>query len=449
MIGGRMLTTILLLAALPGSSPGGEARARAADLEKMKEWLDLEHSFTDARREEARSVITAHLEKATEFTEAGFYMEVRRIVALAGNGHSNVSVGPIHERFGLLPLRTYWFADGLYVVRAREAHVALLGTRIEAVEGRPIGELETRLLAYVGGTVEYFRAFTAAQLLLSPALMHAVGLAEGPDRLRLKVVDGKGKSTESVVEVDPGSSSLRERPWRYLNPAPIEGSDGWTTALAPGAELPLWLRDERETFRYVRLAGGDVAYVQLRANHDYGSSRIRDFADQTLEHLQRDQPRSIVLDDRQNGGGDLTTTADFALELPSFVRPGGRVYVLTGNGTFSAGIYTSFYPKASDPEHTVVVGERVGDRPEFWAEDGLPFVLPEAGFGIGYALQRHDVVRGCTVPSECHMAQHPAHWNLAVETLEPDWPVPTTFADYASGRDPALERVLAHEAGQR
>jgi hypothetical protein len=47
------------------------------------------------------------------------------------------------------------------------------------------------------------------------------------------------------------------------------------------------------------------------------------------------------------------------------------------------------------------------------------------------------------------MAQHPAHWNLAVETLEPDWPVPTTFADYASGRDPALERVLAHEAGQR
>src|SRR6185436_16905114 len=123
----------------------------------------------------------------------------------------------------------------------------------------------------------------------------------------------------------------------------------------------LWLQEEAEAFRYVRLPNGS-AYIQLRANHDVGSKRIRDFAARTKERLQQDQPRSIILDDRANGGGDLTTTADFALELPSFVQPGGRFYVLTGNGTFSAGIYTSFYPKASDPEHTLVVGELVGDR---------------------------------------------------------------------------------------
>lgn len=443
----------LLLALLPllGSAlPGGEgARARAADLLKLREWVDLERSFTDARREAARKAVEGHLEQATEFTEAGFYMEVRRIVGLADNGHSNVYDDPIHERFGLLPLRTYWFSDGLYVVRAREPHRILLGARIVAVEGRPIGELESRLMAYIGGSVEYFRHYTAALLLLSPALMHVAGLAERPDRLSLELVNREGGVVEAVVAVDPGSSAFRARPWRYLNPAPIEGGEGWSAVLAAGTELPLCLQEEAEGFRYVLLAGGEVAYVQLRGNRDAGPKRIRDFAARTQERLLQDGPRSIVLDNRQNGGGDLTTTADFALELPSFLQPGGRVYVLTGNGTFSAGIYTSFFPKASDPESTLVVGELVGDRPMFWAEAGDPFLLPESGFGIGYALQRHDLTHGCTVPEECHMAQHPAHWNLVVETLEPDWPVQTTFADFASGRDPVLERVLQHEAGQR
>jgi len=192
-----MFLLITLLPLLGPALPGGEGTsARAADLQKLEEWVDLERSFTDARREEARKAVAGHLEKATEFTDAEFYMEVRRIVGLADNGHSNVSDAPIHERFGLLPLRTYWFSEGLYVVRAREAQRALLGARIVAVEGRPIDELETRLLAYFGGTVEYFRHRTAALLLLSPALMHVAGLAERPDRLSLKLMSREGKVVE-------------------------------------------------------------------------------------------------------------------------------------------------------------------------------------------------------------------------------------------------------------
>jgi hypothetical protein len=197
-------------------------------------------------------------------------------------------------------------------------------------------------------------------------------------------------------------------------------------------------------FRYERLEDVNLVYVQLRAN--YG---IRDFTRQTVERLQQDRPRSIVLDNRHNGGGDLSQTADFALELPSFAGPGGRVYVITGNGTFSAGIYSSFYPKASDPEHTLVVGELVGDWPRFWAETGSPFHLPDSGLRIGYALQMHDVAEGCFVPETCHMAHYAEHWNLAVESLMPDWPVATTFADFAAGRDPVLERILEHESAQR
>jgi len=441
------LTLLSLLA--PGVGAGDGARPRAADLRRLEEWIELEQSFSEAARAEALASVAGHLERGTELTDAAFYLEVRRIVALADNGHSNVDDTPIFERFGLVPLRTYWFSDGLHVVRARAEHGALLGARIERVEGRTLAELEEHLEALAGGTREYFRHYSEASLLLSPVLMHAAGLAERPDRLRLAVVDAKGEPREVVLATDPDSGAFRPRPWRVLSPRPIEGGAGWTAFHAPDVEPPLWLQEEDEPFRYVLLADGALAYVQLRGNRDSGGERIRDFAARTVERLQQDAPRSIVLDNRQNGGGDLTTTADFALELPSFVQPGGRVYVLTGNGTFSAGIYTSFFPKASDPENTLVVGELVGDRPEFWAEARGPFALPESGFGLGYALQRHDLLHGCTVLPECHMAQYPAHWNLVVASLAPDWEVPTTFADFAAGRDPVLERVLRHEAERR
>ena len=82
------------------------------------------------------------------------------------------------------------------------------------------------------------------------------------------------------------------------------------------------------------------------------------------------------------GAGRLASTAQVVE---------GKVYVITGNGTFSAGIYTSFYPKAADPERTLIVGEPVGDRTRFWAETNSPFRLRDSGYHIGYALQLHDL----------------------------------------------------------
>jgi hypothetical protein len=102
---------------------------READLEQLAWWVSMEHSFSVALYREAQSIIADHRRDVTPFTDAEFYMELRRIVILADNGHTNVSTGPIHDQFGLLPLRLYWFSDGLYIVRARNFHKTLLGSR--------------------------------------------------------------------------------------------------------------------------------------------------------------------------------------------------------------------------------------------------------------------------------------------------------------------------------
>ena len=411
----------------------------------------MERSFSPAVHSEAQRIIAGYRKDAPAFTDAEFYMELRRIVGLADNGHTNVSDSPIHSQFGLLPLRLYWFSDGLYIVRARNHHRTLLGARVEAINARPLGDLQfrTRLMDYVGGSEEFFRRNCAPSLMLSPALLHAVGLAESPEELTLQVKSEAGKMLEVDIQVDRESSAVRAAPWRYLHPAPIEHENGWATFHDLSASPPLYLQQEEKLFRYILIEDDDIAYIQLRANWGPDGNSIDDFLARTQERLERDRPRSIIFDNRQNSGGDLTLTAEFALALPTMASPEGKVYTLTENATFSAGIYTAFFPKAADAQRTIIVGEHVGDRTRFWAETGPSFILRDTGYDIGYSLQMHDLANGCHDPQKCHMTLWPEEWNIAVGSFEPDWPVPMKFADFKAGRDPVLERVLEDVSGHQ
>jgi hypothetical protein len=451
MLGGTGSSNPVAASQSPKLEEKDVAYARGADLKKLEEWVTLEQSFTDARRANALQAIAGHRKNETEFSEAAFYMEVRRIVGLADNGHSNVTNSPIRETFGLIPLSAYWFSDGLHIVRAPKPHEHLLGARVDAINGRAVGDLEALLMKYSSGTAEYFRRYAAPLLMFSPALLHAIGLSERPDRLELRLTSRAGERLEVELDIDLDASRARASPWRYLHPAPIEEQKGWSTVHDDAEALPLYLQAEEELFRYVLLEDGAVVYIQLRSNKGPDDNSVRTFVAQARKRLERDRPHSIILDNRHNPGGDLGLAADFALALPSLAKPDGRVYVITGNATFSAGIYTSFFPEAADAERTVIVGEHVGDRARIWSESGPPFRLPDSGYYIGYALKMHDPGAGCHDREVCHLARgsFPARWNIAVGSLEPEWPVPASFVDFEAGRDRALERILAAAAERR
>lgn len=144
---------------------------------------------------------------------------------------------------------------------------------------------------------------------------------------------------------------------------------------------------------------------------------------------------------RKNGGGDYTTTYDFASRLPQ-MSPAARIYVLTSGYTFSAAITTTAFIKQAGGDRVTIVGEPVGDRLTFWAEGGR-FVLPNVEVGVSYAAGKHDYAHVCWNVLECFWVNY--LYPVRVDTLRPDIAAPLTFADYRALRDPALDAVLAHE----
>ena len=416
---------------------------RQADLACVGRWIETEQSWPSGTREQATHALAALSGEAADLDDLELYVRLAALVALPDNGHTSLAVSPVYSQFGLVPLRTYWFDEGLFVSRATQEHRRLLGARVLEIAGQTPEALMATMQRYFGGPDEDFRVY-GHEWFLSPALLAATGVSPSPDATAWRLELTSGETV--TLELPPYVSDERHPggyPWRQLHPAPLprEG-DGWVSWLGEaGTEIP-WAFDEPDrVFRYRFLAEASTAHIQLRSNISSGGEDIADFQRSLKRHFKTDKPRFIVWDQRWNGGGDLTRTADFSRKLHEHLPPDGRVFVLTSNATFSAGIYTAFFPEWTNDERTTVVGTRVGDRERFWAETGPPIVLPETGWRIYYSLQLHDLADGCDESEPCHIRRD--KWNMAVGSFDPEHRIGESSVELVAGRDTALDWVLA------
>lgn len=442
MISRTALLIGLLLPGLLSAQDNVEGTVdRMPDLLRLSDFVLIDRSFDRKTRRATLNWLRGQIGTANEQTEAEFFLTVAQTAAQADNGHSNASTTPIVERFGLVPIRVYWFADGPHIIRARQDAADLLGGKVIAIEDLPVAEVETKMKTYHGGTVENFRAYYARRYLFSPPILHAAGVASNPDELKLTIqrLDGENETVTLANDAETGETV---RPRLQLHPAALDGEgDQWRTVLNVDDALPRYLESPEIDFHFERLEN-NVGYLRLRNNFGSGDTSLRDYLDSLRPELEQETLSHMIVDLRHNGGGDLTRSAGFMLDLPAIV-PQGKMIALTNNETFSAAIYSAFFARSLAPERTVIVGDLVGDRTRFYAETWHPLTLPDSGYRINYSLEMHDIGEGCNDYEICHMAQYDAMSNIAIGSVEPDHVVGLTFAAYLAGEDPQLDAALA------
>jgi hypothetical protein len=83
-------------------------------------WARQDRSFSPAARDEFDREVRALGKHVATLTVPQFELEVARLVAIGGNGHTTAHIPPMD----VLPIRLWWFDDGLYVVSAEARHAA-------------------------------------------------------------------------------------------------------------------------------------------------------------------------------------------------------------------------------------------------------------------------------------------------------------------------------------
>ncbi len=433
-----VLTAMLVAGALPAGAQVLDEAARRADLALFRTgFLDRDRSYSPAARAEAGRQLATLEQTRGDMDALALSLALARIAALSDDGHSGALAGPRVNRSHRVEIRMVPFEAEFVVLRAREPHGDLLGARLLAIDDVPLARLRAAAHQLSGG-LPAWRDRNAPFLFESPQQLHALGLLKAGDAAVYRFETPTGQRVKRRLAAEPPAPDRpRAGTERLLLPEVLPSTSGWHGLLARD-RAPWALQEALHRHRWRMAPEINALVIDMRLMRDSGDDKLRPFFDAVRAAAAASKPEHLVLDLRQNGGGDLTQVRDFAESLPALVP--GRLFALTGPWTFSAAVSALGYLKQAAPTRVTIVGEPVGDRLVFFAE-GRVLTLPNSGTVLLPATERHDYVDGCRKHSDCHppVVARP----IAVPSLAPDIAAPWTPAAYAAGADPAMDAVAA------
>ncbi|WP_209346784.1 hypothetical protein [Pontixanthobacter sp. CEM42] len=433
-----------MVTAAASSEPADKAEAQQQDFEYLAQILDYDRSFAPPARVTFTQRLETLRQESSALSDAQFFMATHELMAIADNAHTSSDTVSAFRQFNRSGLDFYNFADGMYVVRAHRSHEGLLGRKLVSIDGNDTESVLASLAKYSGGPIAR-RNLISLYFVRSPDLLHAAELASSPTSVTYVLEGPNGQQSEHMLEALPSAAETEfayRHPYHTLRPDPLTDEDGDWVRVLGGEEtpVPITFRDDGDLVLSTPL--GDGRYIRVNYLQEYPDQPVETELLEALQEVPNGGFPFIVVDLRWNPGGDLGHAIPFAKRIGETVAANGKVYVITGPQTFSAAIVTAALIKQYAPQQTMIIGEPMGDRPQFWAERGQPFILPNSGYYIGYATGFHDWERPCG--SEIEYCFPPAQREAAeIESLSLDQLIQPTFADYATGNDLVLDWVLA------
>lgn len=389
-------------------------------------------SYSPSERQKGESLL-ADLERSYQgMSNARIELALAEISALTDNGHSFLMPGGWTIRYPQLPIRFWIFVDGVFVIAADEAHANLVGRRLVSIHGHSTEEIREGWARYQGG-LGGWRDQYLPYFLQTPAMLKAAGFTPSESSITLSLSDPEGNIGKHQLDA-AGDPPTLEGMELYIAPSGLLAEAG---TFNPDM-LPLYLQQPDQVYRLVEFPDVDAVFIQFKANTDFsGEEDIGPFLQTVTGRLAEAAPAYVIVDQRFNFGGDLTTTRELMKAIPSYLVPGGKVYIITSGRTFSAGISSVAYLKQAAGDRAVIVGEPVGDKLEFWSEGDL-HELPNSGVAFLMATERHNYMTGCPEP-DCHdnIRRDP----IRVQSVAPDVYAPLGYSDYQNGVDPSMKAI--------
>lgn len=347
-------------------------------------------------------------------------VELARLAALIGDGHSNVS--PWRDSaiaFHALPVAFYWFANGLTIRAATAAHADLLGAGVLAIGGVSVDSAIARVRPLIARDNEMGVRAYAPILLQMPEVLQAVGLTTDVAHVELAVSQA-GRRRTIVLEpagLYPIATGETDHTWDHR--------PGWVDA-RDGAATPLWLSDPGETYWFRLLSESRTLYCQLNAIQQNPADSLDRFLARALAAADSGGALRFVLDLRLNGGGNgqWNTGVVRALIKSRYDAP-GRLFVITGRRTWSAA--EMLIDAIETYTDAIFVGEPSASRGNVFG-DSQRLVLPNS----------HVTLRVSTLYWQFWDPRDRRPW------IAPTVPAALTSLDYAAGRDPALAAAIAY-----
>lgn len=354
------------------------------------------HSVTREQFERAVAELDAQIPNLDD-TKIAFGLS--RIAAMIGDGHTRLNW---HWSYQRVPLSLFWFGKELRVTRTVAAYRRALGARVVKIGGASVDEAFARAQPFVHqGENEWFVKSESAGFMEYPALLYAIGLAPDATRAQYTFEDARGK--------------------RFTLDLPSLQPDARAEWLDVARNPPLYRQRLNEPLWYTYLPESQTVYFNFKS---YPSrDAFKKIAQDLFGFIDNNTVKRLVVDMRQNGGGDFTRGRDFIIpevKKRAAINRRGHLFVVTSRRTYSAGMTNAIdFRKETN---AILVGEPTGARPNGYQEN-RDFRLPNSRLNVWVSTQFYK------------FQEQETPGVMPDQRIDPDW------ASYRSGRDPVMEWI--------
>ena len=325
-----------------------------------------------------------------------------QITAMIGDAHTYVH---LPQTFKLYPVSLYWFGSDLRVVRAAPENKQALGAKVVKVGGMNISDVQTQLLKVLSQSEnEWFVLNNSPGYMARPEVLQTLGIVPNVSRAEFIFEDDQGKQcTLDLTPVVPDASfnSL------WLKAATSE---------------PLSRQKQNEPFWFSYLPESQTVYVNFK-----GYDSLSENARKLFQFVDSNSTKRLVIDMRQNGGGDFTKGRSSllpAIKQRPAINQKGHLFVIIGRRTFSAAMTNAIdFRKETS---AILVGEPAGERPNSYQENDEMKLL-NSGLVVSYSTKYYKFL------------DEDAPAVMPDKRIDPNW------LDFKAGRDPVMDWILSQK----
>jgi len=281
---------------------------------------DVLHNMSESElSERANALFTA----TSILTDDEIFVEILKFLSAIGaerDGHLALSFF-VSTGYNISPLKFYQFEDGVYVIQASPDYHHLVGAKLLGIEGKDLIDVNYLIDDILTRDNQSSLETNRNLVYLVPQILQSLGIIQAGDAIDYELVL-TGEVSSQNINVQPVSASA------FNLDASIN---------LPRDSSHFYLANS-EAFWMRYFEDDNVVYMKMnQVSNTSDTSTLAALANSVLTVTQNNMVNNVILDLRQNNGGNNQLVSDIVdfLQAPSINIP-GKLLVFTDRQTFSA-----------------------------------------------------------------------------------------------------------------
>jgi len=392
--------------------------AEPLDAEKRREDLDfLYHEVLEAHHpnifaatpESEFLAVKAEIEGRLETeSDTEFLLDLQRLTALVRDSHTTTSIGSAASDFRAYPFALIRRGTSWYLSAISRSDEGMLCQEVAALAGKSVEEVVTAYGTLFSADNPVYLRRQFQQTCNIADIYEFLGLVEAGAPLAVTLKNGKTLSLEPMNMEDMNQLDT------------VRIADQVKGQPETAAE---------DAYYLAKPLDNSIYYIQYNACRESEDLPMEDFAAQVRSDLDTGNYSRVLLDLRNNGGGSDGVIWPLFEVLRKAMDSGVELVGLIGERTFSSALINAVEVQEMGG---VLAGESAGGSVCHFGAVQV-FSLPNSGVRGQLSSKYIDV-----------NTLLDAGAGRGVEALEPDVEIFQTLEDTLSGRDTAVEWLLAH-----